>query len=111
MFNSKVHNQNGVSHMMLNRISLHPVAWRIAYVAIAKFGDGGLEQLRMGKDLLDKIDNLVDPDLEYGDPYAHLSEKMKDKIKEAGKPLPDPTLRVFIDLNNKFKEYFKGSVM
>lgn len=97
--------------MKLNRISLHPVAWRIAYVAVAKFGDGGLEQLRMGKDLLDKIDELVDPDVEYGDPYIRLTEKVKAMIIQAGKPLPDTSLRILIDLNNKYKEYLKSSVM
>lgn len=86
------------------------VAWRVAYVGVAKFGESGLENLKIGRELLDAIENTVDADEEFGDPYIRLSKWTIEEITKQGRTLPDKALRRNVDLNIKQIERLKKSM-
>ncbi len=97
--------------MKMKRITAHPVALRVAYIAVAKFGEGGMDQLLVGREIMNAIVKVVDPDEEFGDPYMHIGSKLIEKLKKAGQPIPDPDLVRNLDLSKTQLGYMKKSLV
>ena len=96
--------------MKLKSISIHPVAWRIAYVAVAKFGESGMENLKTGRDIMDSIETIVDMEEEHGDPYAKLGKRALEEMTRLGRVLPNKELRCTVDFQEKQVKYLEAAV-